>query len=110
MIHGEDVQTTVVTCKMHFKVCCNRKVKGAWDKEEGDEFKQLTSQLLDAQTPSQYLNAYESMEKFIEESGRSGLKPCLIWWDKRQHHISDAFRPTNTPNANLAKFPIHLCR
>ena len=55
MIYGEDVQTTAVTCKMHFKVCRNRKVNGAWDKEKGDGFKQLTSQFLNAQTPSQYL-------------------------------------------------------
>ena len=43
------------------------------------------------------------MEKFIKESGRSALKPWLIWWDKRRDHISDAYRPTNAPNANLAE-------
>ena len=40
---------------------------------------------------------------FTEEENNPKLKNWLSWWDRRRRHISEAFRPPNCPNTNLAE-------
>ena len=95
-----------VSCEFHFKQSVNRKMKDSMftNSEDREKFRNLTRNMLEAQTEMQFKTAVTNLEPFItEKKERNLLSEWLKWWLPRKEHIFRAFKDRECPESNLSE-------
>ena len=72
--------------------------------EDREKFRNLTRNMLESQTETQFKTAVTNLESFItEKKERNLLSEWLKWWLARKEHIFRAFKDRECPESNLSK-------
>ena len=83
IIYGKEFIQRCDSCEFHFKQSVNQRVKEPVfsSKKSIRNFKQLTKEMLEAQTAAQFNDAIDELTEFIRKKPkRKSLLPWLKWW------------------------------
>ena len=105
-VFGCDFMERCISCEFHFKQSVSRKMNDSMftNSEDHEKFRNLTRNMLEAQTEIHFKTAVTNLESFItEKKERNLLSEWLKWWLARKEHIFRAFKDRECPESNLSK-------
>ena len=111
-VFGCEFMERCISCEFDFKQSLNRKMKDSMftNSEDREKFRNLTRNMLEAQTEIQFKTAVTNLESFItEKKERNSLSEWLKWWLARKEHIFRDFKDRECPESNLSEVMYSSC-